>query len=571
MQTENYNSEKSLRHSTSRTIFKKNLYFLLKYTLLDDKVSSVHHAMKEDTMRNFLFAVLFAALHLAASPYISKLEADRTLVVNKIIFSHWVRSGITPPAMASDAVFLRRLTLTAAGRLPYESEIREFLKDKSPDKRAKWIDKILASAEYADMQAMRFADMLRIKSEFPINLWPNAVQIYHRTIRDDLAKDEPLDVMFKRMLTVSGSNFRTPYANFFRASADRSSAGLAKMVLLTTCGMRESTLDADDLTAFAELFSCIRYKSTYEWKEEIVFNAVEGKNISARLPDGSSAKVNSAEVDPREIYAKWLFTDGKKYFARAMTNRIWHWCFGRGIYPVADDLPQYSGFWKTLFGGKEKNVPFSKELQEYLDEEFCKSGYSLRHIYRIIMNSVIFQASSIDQSEKRLAAMATYPLRRLESEVLIDALAHVTRGYDSYSSVIPEPFTFLPRNSRAITIADGSISTGVLDNFGRPPRDSGQLSERNTASTDSQGLYLMNSAALYRRITNYCRTVTRRFRKEPQRLEKIYLDILGRFPTKKELDAYNRYYQRLDKRSKNRALSDTVWILFNSKEFIFHH
>jgi len=543
----------------------------LKSFLFDDKVSPVQYTTEEDTMKLFFFAAIFAALHLAAFPYVSKLQADRTLPVNKILFDHWERSGITPPETASDAVFLRRLTLTAAGRLPYEAEVRAFLKDKAPDKRAKWIEKILASPEYADMQAMRFADMLRIKSEFPINLWPNAVQIYHRTIRDDLFKDEPLAGMFRKMLTVSGSNFRTPYANFFRASADRTPAGLAKMVLLTTCGMRETAFDADDLAGFAALFSCIRYKSTYEWKEEIVFNAVEGRNISAVLPDGSSVKVDSAVTDPREIYARWLFADGEKYFVRAMTNRVWHWCFGRGIYPVADDLPQFPGFWKTLFGSTDENSPFSKELQEYLNEEFRKSNYSLRHLYRIIMNSAIFQASSLDQSAERLAVMGSYPLRRLESEVLIDALAGVTRGYDRYSSVIPEPFTFLPRNSRAVTIADGSISTGVLDNFGRPPRDSGQLSERNTASTDSQELYLMNSAALYRRINNYCRMVIRRFRKEPQRVEKVYLDILGRFPTQKELDAYNRYYKKLDKRSKWRALSDTVWILFNSREFIFHH
>ena len=547
------------------------MFHSLKSILFDDNVSPVQYAMKEDTMKLFLFAVIFTVFQLAASPYVSKLEADRNLPLNKILTEHWQKAEIAPPQMASDTVFLRRLTLTAAGRIPDAAEVRAFLKDKDPEKRAKWIDKILASPEYADMQAMRFADMLRIKSEFPINLWPNAVQLYHRTIRDDLLKDEGLDVMFKKMLTVSGSNFRTPYANFFRASADRTPAGLAKMVLLTTCGMRETALDADDLSAFSNLFSCIRYKSTYEWKEEIVFNAVEAKDISARLPDGSAVKCNSAEIDPRELYAKWLFTDGEKYFVRAMTNRVWHWCFGRGIYPVADDLPQFSGLWKDIFGKKEQNLPFSKEVQEFLNDEFRKSGYSLRHLYKVIMNSALFQASSIEQSEKRLADMAAYPLRRLESEVLIDALSRVTRGYDRYSSVIPEPFTYLPHNSRAITIADGSISTGVLDNFGRPPRDSGQLAERNTASTDSQGLYLMNSAALYRRITGYCRIVSRNFRKEPQRVEKIYLDILGRFPTKKELDAYNNYYNTLDKKSKNRALTDTVWILFNSKEFIFHH
>ncbi len=521
----------------------------------------------------FLFITISTILQGTAVkvPFEAPLNADEKQPVNKILFAHWKKAGVTPPAMASDALFLRRLTLTAAGRLPRADEVRKFIRDKSPDKRAKWIDKILASPEYADMQAMRFADMLRIKSEFPINLWPNAVQIYHRTIRDDLLADKPLDEMFYKMLTLSGSNFRVPYANFFRASADRSPAGLAKMVLLTTCGMQEKSISENELKNFAALFSAIRYKSTSEWKEEIVFNAIEPVKISASLPDGTAVKVDSGKTDPRKIYADWLAGDGKKYFLRAMTNRVWHWCFGRGIYPVADDLPQFAGFWGKIFNSDNKNVPFSEELQEFLNEEFRKSGYSLKHLYRIIMNSALFQASSLDQSEKRLANGAAYPVRRLESELLIDALARVTGGFDRYTSVIPEPFTYLPVRSRAITIADGSISTGVLDNFGRPPRDSGTLAERNTASTDSQGLYLMNSATLYRRLNNYCRIVQRQYRKEPQRIEKIYLDILGRFPTKKEIDAYYRYQKKLDKKSKSRVMSDTAWILFNSREFIFHH
>ena len=507
----------------------------------------------------------------AQTPFEAQLSIDENLPLNKILFAHWKKNGITPPAMASDAVFLRRLTLTAAGRLPSEDEVRKFLKETSPDKRAKWIDKILSSPEYADMQAMRFADMLRIKSEFPINLWPNAVQIYHRYIREDLLNDNSLKVVFSKMLTVSGSNFRVPYANFFRASADRSPAGLAKMVLLTTCGMQENAISKEVLKSFAGLFSTIRYKSTSEWKEEIVFNSIEPVEISASLPDGSSVKVNSGKTDPRKIYADWLFGDGEKYFLRAMTNRVWHWCFGRGIYPVADNLPQFDGFWGKLFNRNNDNLPFSEELQKFLNEEFRKSGYSLRHLYRIIMNSALFQASSLDQSELRLANGAAYPVRRLESELLIDALGKVTGEFDSYNSVIPEPFTYLPAKSRAITIADGSISTGVLDNFGRPPRDSGMLSERNTASTDSQGLYLMKSAKLYRRLNNYCRFVQRKYRKESQRIEKIYLDILGRFPTEKEIAAYFSYQKKLDKKSQSRVTSDTAWILFNSKEFIFHH
>jgi hypothetical protein len=159
----------------------------------------------------------------------------------------------------------------------------------------------------------------------------------------------------------------------------------------------------------------------------------------------------------------------------------------------------------------------------------------------------------------------------MESEVLIDALASITGGYDRYSSVIPEPFTFLPAGTKAITIADGSISTGVLDNFGRPPRDSGQFSERNTASTDSQSLYLQNSTALYRRINNYTGNILKRYNNDEQRLDRIYLDVLSRYPSTAERQAFMRYLQNFDSKKRFTAWSDTVWVLLNSREFIFYH
>jgi len=465
--------------------------------------------------------------------------------------------------------------LTAAGRLPTADEVQGFLDDETPNKHAVWIEKVLNSPEYADMQAMRFADMLRIKSEFPINLWPNAVQFYHRKIHDDILSDRSLKDMFYEMLTVSGSNFRTAYANFFRASADRSPEGLAKMVLLTTMNMRESALPEEDFKEFAKLFSCIRYKSTYEWKEEIVYSDYIPQTFAAALPDGQKLAVDTARQDPRKIFADWLLNEQNPYFARAFVNKVWYWVFGSGISPRADQLEliKESGFWDNLLGKKSSgsNEPFSEELQNYLIKEFQQNNYSLKHLYRVILNSMAFQASSLDQSEALLRFHAAYPVRRLESEVLIDALGSITRSYDRYMSVIPEPFTYLPYSSKAINIADGSISTGVLDSFGRPPRDSGQFSERNTASTDSQNLYLMNSAALYRRINEYSRSLQRRYRDENSRLNRLYLDILSRYPTGKERKAFRKYQQSLEKKFQGMVWSDTVWVLFNSKEFLFYH
>jgi hypothetical protein len=214
-------------------------------------------------------------------------------------------------------------------------------------------------------------------------------------------------------------------------------------------------------------------------------------------------------------------------------------------------------------------VPFSPEVQHFLEQELVNSNYSLRHLYRVIMNSAAFQASSLADSPEQIAHFAAYPIRRLEAELLIDALAQVTGSYDRYMSVIPEPFTYLPSRSRAVNIADGSISSGVLDTFGRPPRDSGALGERNTASTDSQNLYLMNSATLFRRSVGYTRRFSR-FRNLDQALENIYLDILSRRPTAAERNAFHQYRKSLGSKQ-SMALQDTVWVLFNSKEFLFHH
>ncbi len=518
------------------------------------------------TIRTVGLISVFCLLTVNAdSPFEKRSYIDNTSPVNRVLFAHWSLGGVKFPATASDAVFLRRVALTAAGRLPTAAEVRKFLADKSPGRYAAAVEKFLHDPGYVSMQSMRFADLLRIKSEFPVNLWPNAVQFWHRRLRDELTADRPLNEMFYEMLTVSGSNFRTAHANFFRASADRSPRGLAAMTLLTTAGMRLEKFSPEQIAGISALFSRIRYKSTYEWKEEIVYNDYMPGKLTGILPDGTPVSLDCPKQEPRQVFADWLLRgNGNEYFCRAVTNRVWHWIFGRGIFPTADDLP-------PEIDGSGDNVPFSPELQHFLNTEFRKSNYSLRHLYRVIMNSAAFMASAISPQPEQVKNFAAYPLRRLESEVLIDAIAGVTGQYDSYMSVIPEPFTYLPKGYRAVDIADGSISTGVLDNFGRPPRDSGMLSERNTASTDSQNLYLMNSTALYRRTAAHCRKVLRRFRNERSAFEHIYLELLNRYPTENEKQVFETYRKSLPAAKRYLALQDTMWVLINSKEFLFHH
>ena len=124
-----------------------------------------------------------------------------------------------------------------------------------------------------------------------------------------------------------------------------------------------------------------------------------------------------------------------------------------------------------------------------------ESHYDLKHLFRLILNSKTYQLSSMpatDSPERR--PFAFYPLRRLEAEVLIDALDQITGTRENYSSAIPEPYTFIPGNVRSIALPDGSISSSFLEMFGRPPRDTGLESERNNRPTADQRLHLLNSS-----------------------------------------------------------------------------
>ena len=115
--------------------------------------------------------------------------------------------------------------------------------------------------------------------------------------------------------------------------------------------------------------------------------------------------------------------------------------------------------------------------------------YDLKHVYRLILNSQIYQLSPLSKSKQPEAAanFAAYPLRRLDAEVLIDALCQVTGTTERYASAIPEPYTFIPENQRSIALPDGSISSAFLEEFGRPPATRAWRPSATTGSRPPSG------------------------------------------------------------------------------------
>jgi hypothetical protein len=424
------------------------------------------------------------------------------------------------------------------------------------------IDRLLERDEFADYWAMKWSDLLRVKAEFPINLWPNAAQAYYHWIHSSIAKNKPYNQFARELLTSSGSNFREPPVNFYRAMQNREPAGIAQAVALTFMGTRAEKWPTNQLAGMAAFFSQIGYKSTGEWKEEIVyFNAGKATNDlwrAAKYPDGKSASL-SPYIDPREVFANWLIDAKNPWFARNIANRVWSWLLGRGIIQEPDDI-------------RPDNPPSNPELLAQLENELVSSGYDLKYLYRLILNSRTYQLSSIPKSDKSEAAenFAFYPLRRLEAEVLIDAVDEITGSTEKYSSPIPEPFTFLPENQHSIALPDGSITSAFLELFGRPPRDTGLEAERNNRPTAAQRLHFLNSSHILRKIeqSRMIEFQTGAKRTPNEIANGVYLGILSRVPTSEEIKIVERHFESSKRRE---AAVDVAWALINSAEFLYRH
>ena len=212
----------------------------------------------------------FAAQPAASNLFESATSATPATVLDKIIARKLTKLGIHP-AYCSDAVFVRRAYLDAIGTLPTADEARAFILDPDPGKRVALIDRLIERPEFADYWAMKWSDLLRVKAEFPVNLWPNAAQAYHHWIRTAVRDNLPYDRFVREMLTANGSNFRVGQVNFYRAMQNRTPEGIATAVALTFMGTRADIWPTNRLAGMALFFSQVAYKPTREWKEEVVF------------------------------------------------------------------------------------------------------------------------------------------------------------------------------------------------------------------------------------------------------------------------------------------------------------
>lgn len=505
-------------------------------------------------------------------------DAESKLVpvnsIDKPVFDLLAQKQITPAAICSDAVFLRRVYLDVIGTLPTVKETTDFLNNKQPNKRAILIDSLLERPEFIDYWALKWGDTLRVKAEFPIRLWPNGAMVYHRWIRDSIRSNKPMDKFARELLLATGSNFRNPPSNFYRAVQNRDPNSIAETVALTWLGVRLEYWQKEKQNQLADFFSRIAYKDSAEWKEEIVcWNDKPLESPELILPDGQKVRV-AENQDPRSAFTDWLVTPQNPWFTKNLANRIWFQVFGRGVVHAPDDF-------------REDNPPSNPELLNLLASELVQSNYDFRQLLRLILNSRTYQLSSIPKTSHPDAEslFAFYPSRQVGAEVLQDMFRQILGVNIQYASDVPEPFMYIPEWRRTITIADGSVTSPFLEIFGRPTRDNGIESDRNLNPTVSQRMFLINSSEMMLwvenswRLRNAANAAANIGKKTEERrilmLHYLWLTILTRYPTDHEIEmAKALFEQKLFsqiKKNETMIYQDLIWTLFNTKEFLCRH
>ena len=488
---------------------------------------------------------------------------------------------ILPSEVCSDAEFIRRVTLDLTGLPPHPERVRSFLADstESKVKRERLVDELLASPDYTDFWANKWADLLQCNSE---SLGVKSVWQFRDWIRASIAENKPYDDFVREILLARGSSYQNPAANYYRVL--REPGKIAEDVSQTFLGVRFNCNKCHDhpferwtqnqYYEFAAYFAKVAIKpgpvgrqvikaeaggTQRVFAEEVVYlnyneaeveHPKDGQKVAAQVPFGSAEDTEKAG-DRREPFVDWLTSKENPLFARAMANRVWSYFFGLGIIEPVDDI-------------RASNPPSNPALLDALTEEFAASDFDVRKLMRTICTSRTYQLSFVPNrwnEDDHVNFSHAHP-RRLTAEQLYDAIARVTGARNRFEG--------LPKGMRAVEVADGNVrGDDFLTLFGRPKRQSACECERTSNITLSHAMSLINGATIGEAVSapgNRIEQLVKAQSDDRKLLEELYFLILNRAPREDEwaLADFSSAPSRLE------GAQDVAWALLNSPAFLFN-
>jgi hypothetical protein len=496
--------------------------------------------------------------------------------VDELIASGYVNAKVKPAPLADDAAFHRRLSLDLWGRIPSVPDARKFLADTSPEKRARLAERLLDGIGYSNHMTNIWLDLLLPEARSDQQKRFLLISM-DRWLRRQFAENAPFDRMARDLvaLPLERRSAIEYYQDTFRAGAKPSpdSFYLAKLG------------KPDDLAAsVARLFLGVRlecaqchdhpfgkWKREEFWSQAAFFAGVKGPSdtfngflsevsdrreiaipnteriAQARFLDGKSPKWKF-KTGARTTYAEWLTRKDNPFFARALVNRMWAHFFGIGLVDPVDDLV-------------EDNPASHPEVLDLLAKEFADHDFDLKFLIKAIVLTRTYQLSSkvpAGEAAPDVRLFARMPVRGLTADQLYDSILEAS-GTRDRSDVQQRAFSVgLPRQIFQEQFAEQERKT-----------------EHHTAIP--QALAMMNSP-LIAEATHPDRgrllgaVADAPFLDARGKIEALFLATLSRKPTPAEASRLLAHVNKGGtKATERKALSDVLWALLNSTEFLFNH
>jgi hypothetical protein len=499
--------------------------------------------------------------------------------IDELIAARWAEKGVTPAPLADDAEFMRRVYLDLAGRIPLVSEARDFLDDRSPDKRRRLVDDLLNSPLFLKHFSNVWRDMM---------LPPNNNQQFQLLVGgfeswlvQRLSQNTPYDQLVRELLTVPlnnngggrqlvqfNGNLGQPTPLIFYQANEQKPENLAASTSRLFLGVKLECAQCHD-HPFA------KWSRKQFWELAAFFSGIQGgrgngfgpvaevadrreikivgtdKVVQARFLDGTEPAWK-AGVNARTTLADWLTAADNPFFARAGANRLWAHFFGIGLIEPVDEPG-------------DNNPPSHPELLDELGRQFAGHKFDVKFLIRALTASKAYQRTSTlthaTQDDPRVFARMV--LKGMSGEQLWDSLKAAT-GYPE-RAVPNQRFAFGVNTPRGEFLAKFAAQD--------------KRTEHHTSIL--QALSLMNGRLIgdLTDVTNLEKPVTLSavidfpaFDTTEKKVEVLFLTTLSRKPRPEEAERFVRYVNKGGaKNDPKSALADVFWALLNSSEFILNH
>ena len=505
------------------------------------------------------------------------------------------KNQVPASGLASDAEFIRRLSLDLRGRIPTFAETEQFLKDPSSEKRRKLIDEYLADDEYGEHFAIIWYHRIaKPDDDNQRALVKNHLQAW---LADSFNQNRGWDGIVDDLLTASGNREQNPATTFWLtaisdaktgqpdpAKATAAASRLFMGIRLECCECHNhpfTPLKQTDFWGTAAFFTQTRTQGANQGaaKNDAIPEVFERAGFAAKkkkkkgptaekpaaVPFGSVAipyeseevvevKFLGAETpevegkkELRPVFADWLTASSNPYFARAAVNKLWANFFGRGIVDPIDDM-------------QNESTNTHPALLSLLTEEFIASEFDQKHLIRCICNSQVYQRTSqpVPENKSDEVLYSKMPLKIMTADMLYDsmatALGHQVAGDARRGGAKKKKGGGNPRDEfRKFFHAEADDDAGIVADYSHGvPQVLRLMNARQINDTTAAISSLMKSGGSSETV-----------------IQNIYLTVLSRAPTDAEIKRASEFVAG-DKDAAN-GYGDLMWALLNTSEFLFNH